>query len=560
MSAEDRYPERIYIALRHVFHGQAAKLQGGNARSKRKAIRKLVNEYLDCDKDNTLKDIVDAHGMTHITSIAGDFLSKGIFDSTCLASQRFPELSHTPGLTAAGVELVEVEGQSLLGPLGDSDLLQSQRRGGINEPTQTEPLKSDHSTRTSMASTEDLYSERVYVALRHVFVGKNAKLRKKKPIRKLVNSYLSTPEGNTLKDIVEAHGVSKLVAISRTLIVEGIFESACLASQRFPEWFSAISATVTIPNTKDARNNSPGPTEGGVVVRCQRCGRVPGIGGTIQAKLPCNLDGIANGKSPCTIQIQSKIVADDANESGVSTFTIRLPFEAQHELMVHLQRVMEQVCFDFAKQALPDLLGKRRWACAMAVELHLWKDVLLQQRESLPAGYELSTASLEPLLQTMAFIRHVAVVRIDISATQLQKCMEEAVELTEALGQMRFLSALRSLQKQINSEILGLRKEEELQRHLLDLERSTIANERADLDVREERAIQSAEQKLAVCQIKTGSRIHDIIGTFQDIILAKPDTVIKSEVSRDRRNISGEPDSDQDLDFCSLPEQAGVSM
>lgn len=73
---------------------------------------------------------------------------------------------------------------------------------------------------------------------------------------------------------------------------------------------------------------------------------------------------------------------------------------------------------------------------------------------------------MEQLLQTMVFIRHVAVFRIDISVTELQKFMKDAVDLTKALGQTRFLSALTVLREQIDSEILGLRKEELLQRHL----------------------------------------------------------------------------------------------
>lgn len=81
-------------------------------------------------------------------------------------------------------------------------------------------------------------------------------------------------------------------------------------------------------------------------------------------------------------------MADYTNKSEASTSTIRLPFEAQHELVVYLQRVMEQVCFGFAQQALPELLRKRQWACAVAVELHLWKDELLENPESLPPTYE----------------------------------------------------------------------------------------------------------------------------------------------------------------------------
>ena len=48
-----------------MLEGQAAKLQGENAQSKRKGTRKLINEYLDDDKDDRSRDIVGAQGMTH---------------------------------------------------------------------------------------------------------------------------------------------------------------------------------------------------------------------------------------------------------------------------------------------------------------------------------------------------------------------------------------------------------------------------------------------------------------------------------------------------------------
>jgi hypothetical protein len=224
--------------------------------------------------------------------------------------------------------------------------------------------------------------------------------------------------------------------------------------------------------------------------------------------------------------------------------------------MVYLQRVMEQVCFGFAQQALPELLKKRQWACAVAVELHLWKDELLKNPGSLPPTYEQPTGAMEQLLQTMAFIRHVAVFRINISVTQLQKCVKDAVDLTKALGQTRFLSALTVLREQIDSEILGLWKEEEFQRHLLDMEKSVIEKERAELDDREKRAIQSTEQKLAGCQDEVGAHIQDIVCSFRDILLVGPGTMIKAEVPREeRRDMSGSSDSDEGLDFCSLQEQ-----
>lgn len=55
-----------------------------------------------------------------------------------------------------------------------------------------------------------------------------------------------------------------------------------------------------------------------------------------------------------------------------SLFSVYLPFRTQHRLLVKVQTILEQACFEFGQCSMPDVLQTHRWECPESCELNLW--------------------------------------------------------------------------------------------------------------------------------------------------------------------------------------------
>ena len=52
-----------------------------------------------------------------------------------------------------------------------------------------------------------------------------------------------------------------------------------------------------------------------------------------------------------------------------------LPYKAQHMILNNVQRLLEELSFDFATKWTPWLLEDEKWDCAEAVELTTWTKI-----------------------------------------------------------------------------------------------------------------------------------------------------------------------------------------
>lgn len=73
----------------------------------------------------------------------------------------------------------------------------------------------------------------IYQATKHVFVGKYAKIRKRGVVETSINNNLLA--GNPVQQVVTDHGYNAVAEIVLKLLAEKVYESAAIASQRFPD-------------------------------------------------------------------------------------------------------------------------------------------------------------------------------------------------------------------------------------------------------------------------------------------------------------------------------------
>lgn len=79
----------------------------------------------------------------------------------------------------------------------------------------------------------------VYLALKNVFRGADAQLRKSKKIRELI---LKRQSSIDVRDLIDAHNIDNVCNVAKSLLEQQLFESTLKAKIRFPEVFEVSPA------------------------------------------------------------------------------------------------------------------------------------------------------------------------------------------------------------------------------------------------------------------------------------------------------------------------------
>ena len=78
----------------------------------------------------------------------------------------------------------------------------------------------------------------VYLSLKNVFRGTDAKLRVSKKIRQFIENHLEEHrEDRQIRALIDEHNIESVCNVARTLLHDEIFESTQKAKIRFPEVF-----------------------------------------------------------------------------------------------------------------------------------------------------------------------------------------------------------------------------------------------------------------------------------------------------------------------------------
>ena len=170
-----------------------------------------------------------------------------------------------------------------------------------------------------------------------------------------------------------------------------------------------------------------------------------------------------------------------------------LPFRTQHIILAAVQRLLEECCFEFAIKWVPHILAGNQWDCAEAVELHKITAVLIDFYQQLPNGAILPSLSmsLKQILRSADNIRHSAVHRIRQTAPAVEKMIDVACQLAQALQDEQKLHLLQNLHQAILQAILRRNIEKSNLRQAFSQEQEDIKRLRHQLDRREEAALRS---------------------------------------------------------------------
>lgn len=234
-------------------------------------------------------------------------------------------------------------------------------------------------------------------------------------------------------------------------------------------------------------------------------------------------------------------IADGADLTSAPSipplFPIRLPFITGHQIIVKAQAILEQACFNFAQDNMPEVLESRGWDCAAAVELNVWVWVFRQHEHSPLKASETDTRLDGSFFKSLRDIRHTAVHRLPMTAAGYENCLRDGELLATLLDDSaatRRLSAMRCELQRVTAEMEDHKcmLEAKLTRTL-----ERIAAERAELDRQEREAINGMVQADSEYQLYAGASLEER--------LAKLNAEVIMESDRPGTADDGDEDSDE---------------
>ncbi|KAI0976311.1 hypothetical protein F4678DRAFT_416629 [Xylaria arbuscula] len=315
----------------------------------------------------------------------------------------------------------------------------------------------------------------VYLALKNVFKGPDAEMRRLAAVRKLITK---RKEDSGVADLVNAHNIDTICNMARTLLTEGIFESTLKAKIRFPEVFDVSPAQSAEREASEAEAaiNDANAIKGAIEGHSEDVG-----GSTSRAD-------VTETESVETCHNAEPTVLRHTN-TAPSLFPVYLPIRTQHRILTKVQSILEDACFEFGQRKIPEVLKMNLWDFSEAAELNLWVKELLKRQSELFHKAVDTGKPLDKLLSSVADIRHTAVHRICISARGLEQFLLNAESFVVLLGDTTHLKPLTNIRRNIQQTIEELERNKHLLTSRLQETLKRIAAKRAELDRMEEIAL-----------------------------------------------------------------------
>lgn len=168
---------------------------------------------------------------------------------------------------------------------------------------------------------------------------------------------------------------------------------------------------------------------------------------------------------------------------------MRFPFITGHKIIVEVQEILEQACFDFANHTMPEVLSTHGWDCAAAVELNIWVKVFRKRSKSFPKFASTNGQVNSTFYKSLCDIRHTAVHRLPVTAAGIEKCLRDGELLATILDDEAAAGRLSTMRCELQRVTAELDDHKCMLEAKLTRTLERIAAERAELERQEREAI-----------------------------------------------------------------------
>ncbi|KAK5215328.1 hypothetical protein LTR72_011610 [Exophiala xenobiotica] len=204
-----------------------------------------------------------------------------------------------------------------------------------------------------------------------------------------------------------------------------------------------------------------------------------------------------------------------------SLYPVYLPYRTQHRLLLKVQGIHENACYNFGSREMKDIMAKKGWDCPECVELNVWARTFLTNQGCFqPVDLEGLGQSFSELTSSISHLRHAVVHRLRISAEGLERFLVDAEALTQLLHDDHSTMSLARLRRDTQMSIEELKRNKDLLESRLNSKLKQISDQRIELD--------RLEQSIVDEMLKADKEYHLLAGSNLDEAIQSYDTAIHS--------------------------------
>jgi len=185
----------------------------------------------------------------------------------------------------------------------------------------------------------------VYLALKNIFKGNEAQVRKAKKVRELMSK---RQHNNDVKNLIRQHNFDNVCNVAKALLEKQVFESTSKAKIRFPELFEVSAAQSAERSASEAKAAKTEADAIRVTGEGQRSGR--------PLELSQDVPSPHDEEHPAPLRDSTtelhKRCFPHATIDVPSLYPVYFPYQTQHQLLVKVQSILEKACYDFGERIL----------------------------------------------------------------------------------------------------------------------------------------------------------------------------------------------------------------
>lgn len=278
-------------------------------------------------------------------------------------------------------------------------------------------------------------------------------------------------EWESIKALLHEYTEEQICISLRTLQHEGVFRSADVAATRFPEPAPASDLLMPDPASHE-ESEAREKTE----------------------------------TSNPTARLQHVVSAE-------------IPYGAQYGLLVYLQGRVEQACYNYGQENIPEVLPEQGWDCAEAVTLERW----IEQNPDLHLTLKPESENEVPTgtSEAIADIHRCVVGRVRQDSKGLERLLRGAEDYAELLGDMTLHETTRELRRDVIRALAELRRNEDHLQDNLQKSLSDIAKRRVELDREEQAVINKTKRFKERYETRAGSKIKSAVERSSKAIMVE---------------------------------------
>ncbi|RYN61653.1 hypothetical protein AA0117_g12938 [Alternaria alternata] len=342
----------------------------------------------------------------------------------------------------------------------------------------------------------------VYLALRSIFKGADARVRKSKKIHELIQKH---HHQHGISNLLEEHNMDMICNVAKTLLEQQVFESTLRAKSRFPEV------------SEDSQSQSEGQATPSSSASSTETGATRRVVGGRHDIAAVNDDGdsvhqISKNKRTPLQSVNKQVPERTYQQIGSpipSLYPIYLPYSTQHKVLVSVQHMLESACYTFAQKKLRFVLETEGLECAEAVELHRWSNIFQTQQVEFPEdNLEALGRPLPELLRSMTELRHATVHRTRLSANAAIQIISDAESFVKLVKNDTCINGISRLRRETETIVKALKaKRGSLELKLTGMEKRLEA-QRADLERQKLEAIENAFKEDRIYILSAGANLE----------------------------------------------------